>query len=57
MEVCIYPAQTYSLIAERHNYAQWMLKHLLPGWSGEFTTPRYFQGLIGYTDGLHLWRD
>ena len=57
MEVRIYPAHTYSLIAKRHGYAQWLLKHLPPGWCGEFTTPRYFQGLIGCTDGLHLWRD
>ena len=56
MEVRIYPAHTYSLIAEGHDYAQRLLRNLPPGWSGEFTTPRYFQGLIGCTDGVHLWR-
>ena len=56
-EVRLYPAYTYSLIAKRHDYAQWLLKHLPPGWRGEFTTPRHFLGLIGCTDGLHIWRD
>ena len=57
MEVCVYPAHTHSLIAERHNYAQWLLKHLPPGRRGELTTPLYFLRLIGCTDDLHLWRD
>lgn len=55
-EVRIYPAHTNALIAQRHHYAQSLLDHLPPGWRGEFTTPRYFQGMIGCTDGLRLWR-
>ena len=56
-EVRIYPAHTsYALIAERHHYAKWLLNHLPLGWNGEFTTPHYFQGMIGCTDGLRLWR-
>ena len=41
---------------ERHYYAKWLLNHLPLGWNGEFTTPHYFQGMIGCTDGLRLWR-
>jgi hypothetical protein len=55
-EVRIYPAHTTALIAQRHHYAQWLLEHLPLGWSGEFTSPCYFQGMIGRTDGLRLWR-
>lgn len=55
-EVRIYPAHTNSLIAERHSYAKSLLQQLPSGWRGEFTTPCYFQGIIGCTVGLRLWR-
>ena len=54
-EVRIYPAHTTALIAERHHYAKWLLNHLPLGWNGEFTTPHYFEGMIGCTDCLRLW--
>jgi hypothetical protein len=56
-EVRIYPAHTNTLIARRHDYATWFLNNLSPTWRGEFMTSNYFQGMIGCTDGLRLWRD
>lgn len=54
-EVRIYPAHTTGLIAQQHEYAKLLINSLPPGWKGEFTTPQYFQGMIGSTAGLRLW--